>query len=223
MYWLFSWKSCRELFSCVGRNPELTSPFYVQTIDWALIQMFHPSYNRAISPIMGYITSCIMCHLKAHHIFHCPMIAMIDQSGQPLGQASKCCAYISADKWFPKPTEKWITPPPSVSGMWAYISENILTLDQIIALTVDEHCHAPAWTQTLWWCSPAVLAFPPQLACTCWGRREWMLPSAGGCCSRWRRLSFIHSVSKETQLFFMDFSWGPGSGSCDLGSWEICI
>ncbi len=23
-----------------------------------------------------------------------------------------------------------------------------------------------------------------------------------------------HSVSKETQLFFVDFSWGPGSGSC---------
>ena len=31
----------------------------------------------------------------------------------------------------------------------------------------------------------------------------------------------IHPVSKETQLFFVDFSWGPGSGSCDPGSWEI--
>ncbi len=27
--------------------------------------------------------------------------------------------------------------------------------------------------------------------------------------------------SKETQLFSVDFSWGPGSGSCNLGSWEI--
>ncbi len=28
-------------------------------------------------------------------------------SGQPLGQASKWCAYISADMWFPKQSEKW--------------------------------------------------------------------------------------------------------------------
>ncbi len=48
--------------------------------------------------------------------------------------------------------------------------------------------------------------------------------------SIYRHLSFqqkeilkVHSVSKETQLFLMDFSWGPGSGSCDPGSWEICI
>ncbi len=33
----------------------------------------------------------------------------------------------------------------------------------------------------------------------------------------------VHSFSKETQLFFMEFSWGPGSGSCDPGPWEICI
>ncbi len=33
----------------------------------------------------------------------------------------------------------------------------------------------------------------------------------------------IHSVSKEMQLFFINFSWSPGSGSCDPGSWEICI
>ncbi len=31
----------------------------------------------------------------------------------------------------------------------------------------------------------------------------------------------LHSVSKE--LFVVDFSCSPGSGSCDLGSWEICI
>ncbi len=36
-------------------------------------------------------------------------------------------------------------------------------------------------------------------------------------CTSWsiiQPLSHLHSVSKETQLFFMDFSWGPGSGSC---------
>ena len=32
------------------------------------------------------------------------------------------------------------------------------------------------------------------------------------------RTDKLHSVSKETQLFFLDFSWGPGSGSCDTGS-----
>ncbi len=34
-------------------------------------------------------------------------------------------------------------------------------------------------------------------------------------------VSSLHSVSKQMQLSFMDFSWGPGSGSCDPGSWEI--
>ena len=29
----------------------------------------------------------------------------------------------------------------------------------------------------------------------------------------------LHSVSKETQLFFVDFSWGPGSGS--WGFWQV--
>ena len=29
----------------------------------------------------------------------------------------------------------------------------------------------------------------------------------------------IQSFPKETQLFFVDFSWGPGLGSCNLGSW----
>ncbi len=31
-------------------------------------------------------------------------------------------------------------------------------------------------------------------------------------------VGMVHSLSKETQLFFMDFSWDPGSGSCDPGS-----
>ncbi len=30
----------------------------------------------------------------------------------------------------------------------------------------------------------------------------------------------LQSFPKETQLFSVDFSWGPGSGSCNLGSWE---
>ena len=38
-----------------------------------------------------------------------------------------------------------------------------------------------------------------------------------GCKSKF----LLHSVSKETQLFFRDFSWGLGSGSCDPGSWEL--
>ena len=33
---------------------------------------------------------------------------------------------------------------------------------------------------------------------------------------------FIHSVSKESQHYFLNFSLGPGSGLCDPGSWETC-
>ncbi len=32
-----------------------------------------------------------------------------EQSGSMLGQVSKCCAYISADKLFPRRTKKWLS------------------------------------------------------------------------------------------------------------------